>query len=407
MRRVILFVVLLVLSVWLGIVLTHDPGLALFYFHGVTVQAPLWFAVVCLLLLIFLAWQLARLVGAIDHSLYRWRAWMRWRSQARSATRINRGLLALMTGNWRIAERELTRGATTETLPVCWLGAAKAAHAQDELTQRDIYLQKVPQTTEEVRLATGLLQAKMARADHQYEQALAILRQLQERAPNNVQVLKQLYFVYQAQMDWEAQAKLVPQLTQAKVFNKKQLAQRSHKIYREWLKSVAAHAANSEVLQNAWRSLPRQLRQENTLIRCYARLLAPFPAEAESVADLVAQGMAISYDAALVKLLGQLKMSSPERHLARAEKWLQYYPDEPVLLLVLGQLCLQCQYWGKARAWFANCLAHAALPEAYAGMARVAEHANDEETARNCYRDGLAAATGMSLSSAHHTISMQ
>jgi HemY protein len=82
------------------------------------------------------------------------------------------------------------------------------------------------------------------------------------------------------------------------------------------------------------------------------------------------------------------------RHLERAERWLQQHPGDPVLLLALGQLCMQQALWGKARSYLEASLAVEPTHTAYVEFGKLLEHMGEPEEASRVYRHGLELALG-------------
>ena len=65
MRKLLLLLLVLLLSVWLGLQIAADPGYALFTYRGWSIEIPLWLAFLSDLLLFLVLYGLIRLIVGI------------------------------------------------------------------------------------------------------------------------------------------------------------------------------------------------------------------------------------------------------------------------------------------------------------------------------------------------------
>ncbi|MCD6055741.1 MAG: hemY [Gammaproteobacteria bacterium] len=65
MRKLLLLLLVLLLSVWLGLQIAADPGYALFTYRGWSIEMPLWLAFAADLILFFILYSLIRLIIGI------------------------------------------------------------------------------------------------------------------------------------------------------------------------------------------------------------------------------------------------------------------------------------------------------------------------------------------------------
>ena len=72
--------------------------------------------------------------------------------------------------------------------------------------------------------------------------------------------------------------------------------------------------------------------------------------------------------------------------LARAEKWLRQHPQDDVLLLVLGRLCVEQQLWGKAKSFFEASLSLRETHAANIALAQLHEQLDELVLATRRYR---------------------
>src|SRR3990167_598109 len=216
MRRFIWILLLLILSVWIGLKIAADPGLALFSYRQWSVEMPLWFAAVGLIVFLLILYSILRFFDGVGSLWQRFENWLRFRRKNKSYSKTNRGLRELVEENWRASEMYLMDGIPQSDAPLInYLAAAKAAQAQCAYDRRDAYLKKAYEIAPQSEIVIGLTQAKLQLEQGQLEQALATLDHLCSIAPRHPAVLKLLERVYIHLGDWKSLLKLIPVLRKA------------------------------------------------------------------------------------------------------------------------------------------------------------------------------------------------
>lgn len=390
MRRLIWTLVFLIVSVWIGLKIADDPGLALFSWRQWSVEMPLWFAAACLIFLMFIFYLVLRFFNGIGSS---WRAigdWFRWRSKNKAITKTNRGLLYLLEGQWKAAESNLNKGLEQSDSPLInYLAAAKAAHEQGEFNRRDEYLQRASQMAPNEKIVIAVTQAQLQLKQGDAEHALITLNQVIPTASKHPMVLKLLERIYVHLADWNNLLKLLPSLRKAKIANNEYLNKLETSIYEEQLKSVAQKTNNKETIYKTWQSIPKQFQKNPRLIHLIAIELFQYKDIADDLEKMIYKALNSQWDADLAKIYGILETSNPKKQLSHAESLLKQYQTQPVMLLTLGRLCVRNQLWGKARHYFEDSLALEPLPETYSEYVILLEQLGDTAAASKLYQTGF------------------
>lgn len=389
MRRFAIFIIILILSVWLGLTIAKDPGLMWITYHNWSVEMPLWFAVLSLIVMMVALYFIVRFYDGIDNSFYRFRNWLRWRRKNKAYSKTHRGLLGLIEGRWRHAENDLLEGMDQSDSPLInYLALAKAAHERGAFDKREMYLHQAHDLAPQADVAIGLTQAKLQFDQGQLEQALATLHHLRTIVPMQPVVLKLLEKVYLRLADWKNLLKLIPSLRKAKIFSSEHLDQLEQTVYQELLIIAANKPDGLKNIRDCWASIPRKLEKNPRIVTVYTQHLLSYPEASGEVEELINKTIKKVWDADLVKLYGQL-MHDAKKQLIHAEKWLKVYPHQAMLFLTLGRLCLRCQLWGKARNYLDESLKLATIPETYAEYGKLCEQLGDLSSAAEKYRQGL------------------
>lgn len=390
MRRFLVFLLIFIFSVFLGLKIAEDPGFAFFSYQQWSVEMPLWFAGILLMVFFFAAYLVVRLSDGIDFSLYRWKNWLRWRRKNKAISKTNRGLLELIEGNWVGAENDLLDGVSQSDAPLInYLAAAKAAQQQGAYDKRDGYFRIAHDLAPQAEVAIGIAQAQLLYEQGQYEQALATLRHVRDLAPKNKVMLKLLERLYTHLGDWQELLGLLPSLAKTKLIDSQQLQQLERQVYQALFKMANARHESDVDLRAMWQGLPRKLQKDPEMMLFFAELMLPYPSVAAEIEAMLIKVIKQGWNERAVKLYGLLNGPYPTKQLATAEQWMRTYPNQAILLLTLGRLCMRCQLWGKARNYLEQSLKLQTQVDAYIEYGKLLEILGEQTAAVQSYRDGL------------------
>lgn len=390
MRGFFWFLIILFFSVWLGLKISQDPGYALFTYGHWTIEMPLWFAMVSVLLILFVLYGVLRFFDNIGFSIYRLKNWLRWRRKYKSYNKTNRGLLELVEGRWKHAEHYLLDSVQQSDAPLInYLAAAKAAQELHAFDRRDTYLRKAHHLAPQAEIAIELTQARLQYEQGQLEQALATLRHLRGLAPKHASVLKLLEKVYVRLADWKSLLQLLPFLRKAKLITDEQMNIFERNTYQELLHEAAHKQQGLAPIRQVWQTVPRKLQADPELIDSYANILLPYQETADELESLIHKALKRRWHADLARIYGLLKTNNPQKQLSYAESWQQQFGNQPILLLTLGRLCMRCQLWGKARSYFEEGLKLEASSETYAEYGKLLEQLGETQAAIQCYQKAM------------------
>ena len=379
--------VLLLLAIWLGLEISQGTGYVLIAFRHWSIETSLWVAAVILVLVFIFLYFIFRTIGRtsrISKNIKRWKKMRRYR-KARRLTNV--GLCQLAEGQWERAEQTLLKGAKITKSPLInYLGAARAAQAQQAYERRDNHLRKAHLTTKGTSIAVGLTQAQLQIDSKQWEQALATLKHLNQTNPHHHYALKLLEYVYQQLEDWNHLIQLLPQLRKYKVFSKEALTALEEKIHTTQLEY--ANKKDLKTLEDTWKSLPRQWQQDTKIISAYTQYLIQHREDAAAI-TLIENTLKKNWVPPCVESYGLAKGASPAKQLSVAESWLKKHPKEPELLLCLARLSMHEKFWGKAREYVEASIQLNPAPAAYKVLGTVLETLGDQQGALEAYRKGL------------------
>ena len=379
MKRIIIYFLTLLFSVWFGIIMYRNPGYVLVSYQGWSVETTLWFAVVALIILFLLFYMALRFSSGVNSITIRLKQWVANRRKSKARVQTILGLYDFAEGNWGASEKKLIRGAKYSDMPLInYLAAAFMAQRQHALERRDTYLFTAQKTDTDHLIVVSLTQARLQIFNHQWEEALATLQRLHQLRPKNAFILQLLELAYFELKDWVGLKILLPVLRKRRVFSIEEINQLELKVYSELLL----------VDKSKWDELPGYLQKHPTTVAIYVEYLLDNKEyeEAEGVLKLILRKV---LDERLLELYAMLPSSNPIKKVARAEGWLEENSENPALLLCLGRICKQQKLWGKARQYLEKSACLTKSPAVYFELGQIMEMQNDLRGALDFYSKGL------------------
>jgi HemY protein len=390
MRQLIWILIILTISVWVGMYIAQDPGLAFFSFHHWSVEMPLWFAVLSFVILVMLLYSIIHFFSQMDVSFYRWKNWLKWRRKSKSHSKTTRGFIEALENHWKNAEYYLKEGLAQSDAPFLnYVALAKVAHEQKAFDRRDVYLRKAHIAAPHADVAIGLVQVQFQLNQGQIEQALATLTHLRHVAPKHSLVLKLLERVYIHLGDWNHLLELLPELYKAKNITRDELNQLQIKAYVQLIDSSANRAEGAVLIQEIWKKIPKKLQIDPSLVYAYASYFMNDPEQSQKLEEWIYKILKRSWDKNLARLYGLLVINDSKKQLSHAENLLKKDDKQAVLFLSLGRIAVRCQLWGKAKTYFEESIQLDASQETYAEYGKLLESLGDLTGALSSYHQAL------------------
>lgn len=384
MRTLLLVVFILGLVVVTGKLMYSEAGLVSIHFQGWIIEttpvALLIAAVVavvsCVLLLKLLAllFNLPTFIWGVGQAGKR----------ARAQKRLLKGFLAFTEGNWQYAAKQLAQpDKSIEISVITCLTAARACHASGDYARRDYHLEQASEIAPQSHTAIDITRAQLQIEQQNYSEALETLVFLRASAPRNAPVIALLARVYQAQQNWEKLDALLPLVPRRKAINSEQLANVKQACWQGLLENSPAGQ-----LPNLYKRLRKHLQHTpELLILLVQRLIG---AQQQTLAEkILREQLNQNWREGLITLYAKITPNDPIKQLDQAERWLGAHGRSSELLLTLGELCLRCQLWGKARVYLESSLGISVTPQASLALAELLTQLGETDNARDHYASGL------------------
>jgi len=385
-----LIIAVLVIATAFTLSAMEDPGYVLMargpwsVEMALTVFIPL--ALLAFLLFAVVLYATVRLLR-IPRDVQRWRV----RRQGRRAREsLLKGLTFLAEGSWVEAEAALLAGMRhSDAVLLNCLGAAIAAQGQGNIEKRDEYLAQAQQLTPQSGFAVGMTQAILQQLDKQVELALATLTELRSQRPQHQQLLRHLAQVARELRDWPGLIDLLPDLRQNQAMSPQELDAMELQTHRELL-NLSLPTGSLDVLHQAWKAVPRQLRKHPALVGPYARQLIQQGEHGEAE-TILRETIEADWNEQLVELFGRLRPAQPTEAFELAETWASSRPDNARAQLTAARLAAAAGNKSKARGYYERCVALRGPIDAYRELGALLEDLGERDKATEFYRRGLEA----------------
>ena len=304
--------------------------------------------------------------------------------RTRANKRLARGFSEFTLGNSPRALKQLERGETTPELAVVThLTAARAAQQQRNTELRDESLEKAVEAAPDMRHAIDIVRAELQIEAGQIESAIETLVFLRTSAPRNGRVVQLLAGLYRDTAAWSRLDALMPVVHRYDAFTGDALAELEMDCWRGMLGN-----SDDDRLAGYWRRLPKSAQRNPELLALIAERYLEL--DKPGVAERMLRGhLNQHWDEPLLAVYSRTELPDATVQLDNAEKWLGDHGRSAPLLLLLGELCLRCQLWGKARVYFESSLGIEESARANLKLADLLLQLGESDGARDHYAKGL------------------
>jgi HemY protein len=384
MKLILLTILAIALGIGIYRVGGGDPGYVHLFYGGYSIELSVATFVVIFLGVALTLYLVVRFLGGVLRAPASARSWNFRRRQDKSQDNLGKGMLCLVAGNWRRAEKLLLSGSANSRIPaVHYLAAAQAAQEAGNTANRDRYLALARESVPGEQLSVALTQARLYQQAGQLEQALAVLEQAGGVGAGNPQVTAMLVQAYDALHEWEQLRAVLPRARMQKALPEEVLKRIEQRSYVD-----ALVAAGDTEIEREWNALPRAYRKNPRSVTMYARHLVRIgdPDQAEK---LVREALQSGWDEQLVGLYGVIEASKPHKMFRVAERWALAHPQSASLHLCMARLAVMRGEEEEATSYLETCIKLGGGAEAFAELGKLSERSNDVAQALEYYRLGL------------------
>lgn len=382
MMRIFFYCFIFLVAVLIGLFIHADPGYVLMAYRHWTMEMPLWFFIIAFIIVLVVLHYGFSVLDKINNLMARFRYKHRWISFYKTSMMTNKGLIAALSANWKLAEKYLQKSLYKNETPfINYLALAYIAQMQYQIDKRDHYLQNARSFAAKDSDAVLLTLARLQILNEQSESAIETLKRLLQKSPKNSYILKLLKQAYIAIEDWENLFDLLPKLQKTNILTGAALHEFELNLYS---KLFEKYKDDFIQLENLWMILPKNLKTNSSLLKLYAQELIE-AGQGDLALSLLTEALHKEWHDDLCDLYGKIASRNPEAQWKQANKWLSKYNDNASLYLCLGRIAERQQLFDEAEEYLLKSLDMKVNPDAYLVLAHVYEATHQKDKALSMF----------------------
>ncbi|MCU6499976.1 heme biosynthesis protein HemY [Rugamonas sp. A1-17] len=390
MRLFLWIVALMAAAIGIAVTARFNPGNVVLFYPPHRIDLSLNFFVVLEVALFAFLYVVIRAFRATVKMPGKVAAYRQRKRERDGNKGLREALKALFEGRFGHAEKAAMRASELpENAGVASLIGARAAHRMRQSARRDNWLAKLSDDNA-MKTARLMTMTELLVDDHQPEQALAAVQELNASGTRHIHALQWSLKAHQQAKNWPEVLRLVRSLDKHRALHPA-LSSRLRELAYDDMLSDSAHDAES--LQRVWATVPNADR-----VKPYVACRAATALNARGLHDearLVAEeSLAADWDDRVVRAYREAAAPTGSAALLmqieHCENWIHARPTDAELALTLGSLCLKQKLWGKAQRYLEQALSDAADPrmvrESHLKLAQMHEALAQPEEAASHYR---------------------
>ncbi|MCW8996384.1 MAG: heme biosynthesis protein HemY [Psychromonas sp.] len=341
MIKIIIIIAALLAGLILGPEISTNKGYILVSVDGyttyeMTIINAVLIALVFYFLLLFAEWFLRKLLSMSAVT----RGWFGQRKTTKARKNSMLGMLALLEGNNKQAQKLLEKSAARSDSPaLTYIAAAKAAHYQGKYKLRDEHFQQAYDSQKDGQLAVGLAWAELQLEANEYENAQRTLQKLDKKFPKNRRISELYLSLYPALQQWQNYIDLLNSKRNVLPVNETELEAMLLDAYQHLFREMAEQGG--EVLETFWnKKSPRWMRKE--LDYQEALLNAQIKAGNYKFAEtFLLDKLNKQFSLPLLAYINELQLSDYYPLIVLLEKQLEKQPEPGLIHQALARLHLK------------------------------------------------------------------
>jgi HemY protein len=354
MKRFILLILLFFAAVAISPLLINEKGYILIAMGDLTIESTVVTATIMLILSFVAMLMLLKFFrGGVNFSFAAWNK-IAFASRRRALRDFNKGIAAYVLGDYKQAEHLLAKSAEPSSLEhVAYLVAADAAQKQKLRPNTEHYLALLEKNNAALKtsgLEAILIKIKLLLAQQDVAKAREIIDLHHKHIGHDARLLTLEIELSLTEQRFDYVIGQLPAARKQKAIAVEQIHNwESLAFYGAFSAKITQH--DNQALAAYWQQLPRKIKQNDTVIASYCRVLAEHNI-VEPLTKLLLPIIKKGTDERLIKCVRQLPMIHVEPLLLAAQKNLQSDPHSALWLSAVAHFAVFEQQWPLAEKAF-------------------------------------------------------
>ena len=324
MLRFIKYLVLLLISAWIGVYASHNPGYVLIKYGQYNIETSLWLSIVAIIIMLTLLGLLSSIIKASIRSITGLPSLFTPDYKARALKNKKIAIMAYLSQDWQHAEKYFIKSNDSEKDILCLIAALLSTSKGNCLLSNNHFKQMYNSGTNNVELI-NLVHANILANSNQTQESIQKIKLLPEKMQNELASLTILALCYKKLSQWDDLFETLNKIKRLKNYNEDLIRGCEESYYLESIKS-----ANENNISKIWKSVPKKLKQEHILKVTYIRALVEL--KQTTAVNEIEHFMKTEIIEDLVPIYIEQDTNNEARFLKSMLTWYQCNPQSNTLL---------------------------------------------------------------------------
>lgn len=394
MRRVLILVACaLLLGATIGFLLQKEQTYVLISTKSISFEMTIWMAIIVYLLSISFIISILLLISWILGGSG-FKSWLITRKKRKNLLETTKGLIYFSDYDWKNSLTSLEKSASSSLMPsVNYIYAAKAAAEIDDYDRAYQSLTLLKKSDPTSSILVEKIRSELLLREERFQEAIQISTELMTKLPKdtgNIRILIDCYYITE---DWTALQRLLPHIKKNRVLVDSSFESLELETYENLLKSFRVemdlkNKDNREKADDVWEAMPKHIQNNPVMIASYFDLLKQID-DTGKLSSLMIKSIEKSWNDDLVRRLGSLNSSAPEKIISVVEKWLIKKPENVALLTCLGDICVGAKLLGKGHDYYCAAINIEPSPSLFFKLGNVLSAIGDKTKSTDMFKEGL------------------
>ena len=394
MRRVLILVACaLLLGATIGFLLQKEQTYVLISTKSISFEMTIWMAIIVYLLSISFIISILLLISWILGGSG-FKSWLITRKKRKNLLETTKGLIYFSDYDWKNSLTSLEKSASSSLMPsVNYIYAAKAAAEIDDYDRAYQSLTLLKKSDPTSSILVEKIRSELLLREERFQEAIQISTELMTKLPKdtgNIRILIDCYYITE---DWTALQRLLPHIKKNRALVDSSFESLELETYENLLKSFRVemdlkNKDNREKADDVWEAMPKHIQNNPVMIASYFDLLKQID-DTGKLSSLMIKSIEKSWNDDLVRRLGSLNSSAPEKILSVVEKWLIKKPENVALLTCLGDICVGAKLLGKGHDYYCAAINIEPSPSLFFKLGNVLSAIGDKTKSTDMFKEGL------------------
>ena len=392
-RPLILVACALLIGATIGFLLQKEQTYLLISTKSISFEMTIWMALIIYLLSVsFVIGILVLISWILGGSGFK--SWLISRKKRKNLLDTIKGLIYFSDYDWKNSLTSLERSASNSLMPsVNYIYAAKAAAEIDDYDRAYQSLALLKKSDPNASTLVEKIRSELLLREERFQEAIQISMDLLTKLPKDTGNIKILVDCYYITEDWTALQRLLPHIKKNRALVDSSFESLELETYENLLKSFRVESNlkvkdNREKADDVWETMPKHIQNNPAIIASYFDLLKQID-DTGKLSSLMIKSIEKSWNDELVRRLGSLNSSSPEKILSVVEKWLIKKPENVALLTCLGDLCVGAKLLGKGHDYYSAAINIEPSPSLFFKLGNVLSAIGDKTKSTDMFKEGL------------------